>query len=96
MFSHALPQGGGCGSGWFAIPANAKATRLKKKKKWGHEYKDKKKKVIPVSVKEVKVRFWSQTSGAGTPDSVQRWLQVARPPKQGSRQAKNKKRGIER
>lgn len=55
-----------------------------------------KKKFIPVSIEEVKVRFWSQTSGAGTPDSVQRWLQVARPSKQGSRQVKKKKRGLER
>lgn len=40
----------------------------------------------------MKVRFWSQTSGAGAPDSVQRWLQVARPPKQGSRQVKEIKK----
>lgn len=44
-----------------------------------------KKKSVPVSVEEVKVRFWSETSGACTSHSVQRWLQVAAPPKHGSR-----------
>lgn len=54
------------------------------------------KEVIPVSVQEVIVRFWSQTSGACTPHSVQRRLQVATPPKQDSRQVIEEKRGIEK
>lgn len=41
---------------------------------------------IPVSVRGVKVVVWSQTSGAGTPHSVQRRLQVAAPPQHGSRE----------
>lgn len=53
-----------------------------------------KKKFIPVSIEEVKVRFWSQTSGAGTPDSVQRWLQVARPLKTGQQAGKEEKKRI--
>lgn len=31
IFSHAFPQGGGFGSSWVIIPANAKVTRLKEK-----------------------------------------------------------------
>lgn len=41
---------------------------------------------IPVSVRGVKVGVWSQTSGAGTPHSVQRRLQVAAPPQHGRRE----------
>lgn len=40
---------------------------------------------LPVSVRGLKVGVWSQTSGAGTPHSVQRRLQVAAPPQHGSR-----------
>lgn len=41
---------------------------------------------IPVSVRGVKVAVWSETSGAGTPHSVQRRLQVAAMPQHGSRE----------
>lgn len=50
---------------------------------------------IPFSVRGVKVGVWSQTSGAGTPHSVQRRLQVTAPPQHGSRERHKEEKGIE-